>query len=348
MIQISEPKDTGSALMAYPGLGYPTKDSWQVQISGITWQTPIVFTMRQRMMIRMLGGVMQASPEDLDSETFRARIRPFMAEANSGQSIVVNIGKKTYTLQKTTRRNGRFVDWLKIPKSEIESVIESEDGCQFFRFSISLNGSSETTAQGIVYLYQPGGISVVSDIDDTIKDSCVGERRELLANTFLREFRSVDGMSNLYQDWQKLGAGFHYVSSSPWQLFGPLTELQTGLGFPRGTIHLRNFRLRDQLLKRVIIRKQGKASTIGKLLKNMPERDVVLIGDSGEKDPKIYRKICKKFPGRVKAVFIREVEHKPFSKKKVQKIQDSMIGGFCARFSNADELSELASGIFNK
>ena len=347
MIQISSETDTDSALMAYPGFGYPVGGNcWQLQISGIAWQTPITFTMRQRMMIRMLGGVMQATADELNSERFQARIRPFMAEANSRQSVIVTIGKKSYRLPKKTRRNGRFADWLKIVESDLQPNIENINGNQVVRFSIALNDSSETTAEGIAYLFRPGGISVVSDIDDTIKDSAVGDRRELLANTFLREFRAIEGMAELYQDWERIGTGFHYVSSSPWQLFQPLSELQTVLGFPSGTMHLKNFRLRDQLLKRVIIRRQGKTSTIAKLLKHMPERDVVLIGDSGEKDPKIYRKICKKFPGRVKAVFIREVEYKPFTDEKIKKIQDSMIGGFCARFSSAEELRELANPIF--
>ena len=40
----------------------------------------------------------------------------------------------------------------------------------------------------------PKGVSVISDIDDTIKVTEVLDRRRMLYNTFLREFKDVTGM----------------------------------------------------------------------------------------------------------------------------------------------------------
>ena len=51
-------------------------------------------------------------------------------------------------------------------------------------------------------LVPPAGLSIISDIDDTIKESNVIHKRELMLNTFLREFVPVEGMSALYQRWQ--------------------------------------------------------------------------------------------------------------------------------------------------
>ena len=110
-------------------------------------------------------------------------------------------------------------------------------------------------------------------------------------------------------------------------------------------MHLRNFRLRDQLLKRVIIRRKGKATAIRLLMKNMPGRDFVLVGDSGEKDPKIYLKICREFPGRIAGVFIREVEHRPLDIEVFRKLQQATRGGICGRFSTAQELREVSAGL---
>lgn len=79
--------------------------------------------------------------------------------------------------------------------------------------------------KGSVQLVSPTGISVVSDIDDTIKETHVLNRHELAANTFLREFRGVPGMADLFRRW---AAGdhivFHYVSGSPWQLYPALSD----------------------------------------------------------------------------------------------------------------------------
>ena len=235
MIKFGGSKNSTSNLTVYPASGYPVEGGkWRLRVSGIAWQSPVVFSVRQRMMIRVLGGVMHASPDDLSGETFQSRIKPFMAEADHRQSIVVTIGKRIFRLKKRTRRNGRFEQTLIVADSEIKDLVKEVDGNRLLEFSVSISGSTEAPVSAIAYLYRPGKVSVVSDIDDTIKDSAVGDKRELLANTFLRKFRSIDGMAELYRQWSDQGAGFHYVSSSPWQLFQSLQGMQTDLGFPVG------------------------------------------------------------------------------------------------------------------
>ena len=116
--------------------------------------------------------------------------------------------------------------------------------------------------------------------------------------------------------------------------------------FPPGTMHLRSFRLRDQLFKRVIIRRKGKASAIRSLMISMPGRKFVLVGDSGEKDAKIYRKICRQFPERVKGVFIREVPGHRLKKERFEKLAAAIPNGICELYTSAEELKQLASQVF--
>jgi len=116
--------------------------------------------------------------------------------------------------------------------------------------------------------------------------------------------------------------------------------------FPNGTMHLRNFRLRDQLLKRIILRRKGKASEIKRLMEYMPDRDFILVGDSGEKDPKIYLKMARHFGDRVKGVFIREIAERPLETDLFRKLQASTAAGNCKKFSTAKELAKLSSEIF--
>ena len=40
----------------------------------------------------------------------------------------------------------------------------------------------------------------------------------------------------------------------------------------------------------------------------------VFFGDSGEKDTKIYKKIYKEFPSRIKSIYIRDVNSKKLIK----------------------------------
>ena len=109
---------------------------------------------------------------------------------------------------------------------------------------------TSTIAGSLLQLIDERGVSVITDIDDTIKITAVTNRRELLMNTFLREFRAVSGMAELYRRWATGGAAFHYVSSSPWQLFSVLSEYTETEAFPAGSMHLRSFRLRRPLQRK--------------------------------------------------------------------------------------------------
>ena len=48
-------------------------------------------------------------------------------------------------------------------------------------------------------------------------------------------------------------------------------------------------------------------SQISEIMQRFPERKFILVGDSGEKDPEVYREIKKKFPNQVQEIKIRDV-----------------------------------------
>lgn len=55
---------------------------------------------------------------------------------------------------------------------------------------------------GIVQLIEPYGVSVISDIDDTIKDTRVlSGARTVLSNTFFNPTRAIPGMADAYLQW---------------------------------------------------------------------------------------------------------------------------------------------------
>lgn len=329
-------------LLGYPAWGYQLESgNWRINLSGVTWLSPVVFTRRQKMMIRMLGNVMKASPEQLECDVFQQRIAPFMAEADKRRRIIATIGGQGFALQKKTQGNGHFRNWLIVP-----SEIISKASASILPIELSVDGEPASHSVN-ARLLSTRGLSVVSDIDDTVKESDVGDRRELLNNTFIREFRCVKGMAETYRNWSAGGAEFHYVSSSPWQLFEPLLQLQQNSDLPEGTMHLRNFRLRDQLFKKLSLRRQGKRVAIQSLLSCFPERDFVLVGDSGEKDPEIYLKICQRNPGRIKGLFIRDLDHRPMSDELFSAIESEIPGNKFARFRDGSDLKTLGAELFS-
>ena len=78
--------------------------------------------------------------------------------------------------------------------------------------------------------------------------------------------------------------------------------------FPRGSFHLRKFRLKDESFLDFFKSAQAtKPAVIEALLAAHPARDFVLIGDSGEEDPEIYGDLARSQPGRVRHIYIRQV-----------------------------------------
>ncbi|HEV2843256.1 MAG TPA: App1 family protein, partial [Thermoanaerobaculia bacterium] len=124
-------------------------------------------------------------------------------------------------------------------------------------------------------------------------------------------------MAAMYKGLQ--GASFHYVSGGPWQLYEPLSEFlfSEGIGFPEGTFHMKN--VRKNLLSanswedlKVLVTNESatmdqKLSQISEIMRRFPERKFILIGDSGEKDPEVYRKIRERFHDQVLEIRIRDV-----------------------------------------
>ena len=334
---------------AFPGYGRKlSSGDWRFSLSGVVYQPRESFNMRQRMMIRMLGNAMQATPEQLQCDVFQERVAPFLAEAEHKRRINVTIGDRLFPLSKRTYRNGHFRGTVIVGSDLVDRFQRSgEANSMVVPYRVELADQPNVVAQGNVRLIANGGVSVISDIDDTIKVSGVGNRKELLANTFLREFKSVAGMAELYQQWAAAGVSFHYVSSSPWQLYRALQGLHTDLRFPAGTMHLRNFRIRDQIFKKFRVRRHGKVSAIQSLLKGLPEQKFVLIGDSGEKDPEIYRRICRRFPGRVNGLFIRDLPHRRMTDERLGKLQKTLPDGICDRFESADALRQAVGKLFS-
>lgn len=62
--------------------------------------------------------------------------------------------------------------------------------------------SNFPTSYGLVNLIEPTGVSIISDIDDTIKCTKVlAGARTVLTNTFFNPTRAVSGMADTYSQW---------------------------------------------------------------------------------------------------------------------------------------------------
>jgi hypothetical protein len=306
--------DDEDTVVLYPSFGHLIDggNAWRVHVCGTVYERGSV-SLRKRLLLRLLQKVLRVEPEELQRPLFERRVRAFIAPTERGKRVVLRVGENLYSLRKSTKRNGRFAGTIRLVADEINALLENGDYADgWLKLDIAGPQGVNGDRSGQVRLIQDYGISVVSDIDDTMKETGVHSRRCLLENTFLREFRAIEGMAPLYRQWADQGAVFHYVSSSPWQLYDSLAELVELAGFPPGTFHLRSFRLRDHMLRRLpLIRRLGKIRAMISLLRTFPNRRFVFVGDSGERDPEIYGLLARKYRHQIEAIYIRDLPERP-------------------------------------
>lgn len=166
----------------------------------------------------------------------------------------------------------------------------------------------EPAATGRVLIPSPQArFGVISDIDDTLVPSGATKKLRMVVRLALSNALTRKAFEGVAAFYRALHAGVNplfYVSKSPWNLYLPLLEMLRAQRIPLGPLLLRDYGL--HLLRR---RKQEhKLAQIGRILETCRALPFVLIGDSGEKDPEVYSEVVRRFPGRVRAIYIRAVE----------------------------------------
>ncbi len=155
---------------------------------------------------------------------------------------------------------------------------------------------------------------IISDIDDTIVPTGSTRVREMLKTTFFHNAHSrvpFPGVVAFYKALVKGSTGngnnpVFYVSSSPWNLYDFLMEFMRVHDIPQGPLMLRDIGPSKEYLiaGSNTDHKLLQVERIFKIISGIP---FILIGDSGQHDAEIYLQVIKDFPGRIKMVYIRDV-----------------------------------------
>ncbi|KAK6209726.1 hypothetical protein QIS74_11310 [Colletotrichum tabaci] len=224
-----------------------------------------------------------------------ARIAPFMTTPLVQLPITVFFYNDEKSASRTVQTNdaGHFI---------LRAALE------FVPTHVRVLANEDLSATQEVKIIEPKGVSLISDIDDTIKRSNIsGGAKEIFRNTFIRELKdlTVDGVREWYNELHKMGVSMHYCSNSPWQLFPVLASYFMIAGLPPGSLHLKQYSgMLQGIFEPVAERKK---STLTRLMHDFPERRFLLVGDSGEADLEVYTELVEAHPGRIIAIFIRDV-----------------------------------------
>jgi phosphatidate phosphatase APP1 len=234
---------------------------------------------------------------------FDKRINLLLADNIRGRRIVVEIGGQRFALPPTSAA-GHARATVLLPRAAIAGAW---DRVTLTAVTARDAGNAAGTS---AHLLTPTGLSILSDIDDTVKVTHVTDRRKMWEATFYRPFAAVPGMADLYRRLtaENASASLHFVSSSPWHLYQPLADFLAAEKFPPATLDLKAIRLKDRTILNIL---QSGADTKRPVLENFlarfPGRRVLLVGDSGEQDPEIYAEMARRFPSRISRILIRNV-----------------------------------------
>jgi phosphatidate phosphatase APP1 len=254
------------------------------------------------------GGASQPAPLSKDEMTMAnahlmERLRPFLTNPIAGLGVMVFFFNEEESVSRTLRtdESGHFTLRAALP---------------FVPTHVRVLASENLCAATPIQLIEPIGISVISDIDDTVKHSAIASgAKEMFRNTFVRDLGelTVKGVSDWYQELAKRNVDFHYVSNAPWQLYPLLEKYFKLVGLPPGSFHLKAYSgMLQGIFEPTAERKRG---SLEQLLRDFPERKFILVGDSGEADLEVYTDIVLANPGRILGIFIRDVtttDKKPF------------------------------------
>ncbi len=241
--------------------------------------------------------------DETELATYEERTAWFLVDNERGKDLQIILGGEMYDMLPSAE-DGHFGNTLLVSRDEVDRF--AVDGRLTYR--VILPEDDPRSFTGVVQLIEPAGPTVISDVDDTVKISEVTERRKLLRNTFVEPFAAVDGMAELYRTWAERGAQLHFVSSSPWQLYQPLSGFLEESGFPQAVWHMKQTRLKGATSLRLLADPfESKVTVIDGILTAAQQRRYILVGDSGERDPEVYGEIARRHPQQVIAILIRNV-----------------------------------------
>ncbi len=180
---------------------------------------------------------------------------------------------------------------------------------------VTIPGSALKATHEILAVSDEAEFGIISDIDDTVLDSKVVDWKASAKLTFLHNVRTrkpLPGVAQLYRSLQRGRSDvpvnpLFYVSSSPWNLYDLLESFLSINEIPPGPILLRDLGVEPQYF----IKSKGhghKLDNVRMLLARYPTLGWVLVGDSGQADAEIYTTAAREFPGRILAIYIRDVD----------------------------------------
>lgn len=262
------PPPASGSILLFPALGRPT----QVVISGRALAT---------------------SPEDHPAASaLEKNLRRLTARSAEGRTVTVTFAGQARRV--TAGDDGFFEAAFAAPSDRPfpPGLLPAEAA----GFGVRAEGQVQVVSDAAPFL-------LVTDLDDTLAVTNVASKRAIAKAALLLDGATtppVPGMAAFLRcvlEGTRPAAGAVVVSGTPVALAPRVQAFLAAGGFPFAGLRLRDLGPRTL--------SGYKEPVLRELLSGFPQA-VVLVGDSGERDPEIYAALRAEFPGRVAAIFIRD------------------------------------------
>ena len=263
---------------------------------------------------RVLEDKQVGSPKEKDTRwnNLLAMYRRFFTDEIPYATVRVQYGGQTLVTQ--TDWEGFFeLQWQ--PDTPLDSGQLWHEVCLEAEIEdrVSRRQSTVTAVGRVMVPPRSSAFGVISDIDDTILETYATDLIRTLRVTLLNNARTrlpLPGVAAFYQALHRGLAGdaknpLFYVSSSAWNLYDLLADFLDLNEIPEGPILLQSLSLVNNKL--INSGHWHKLSKVAQIVTAYPDLPFVLIGDSGQDDPMLYHQAVLDFPGRIKAVYIRDI-----------------------------------------
>lgn len=251
-------------------------------------------------------GILPVTKEDSIFKNIERAYKHFASIELPDMEVAVQFDHQTHTT--TSGEEGYF-------KFELPFLLPKNHDSLWHQIQLKLSSAHEENAFQTGYIQVPlpdTRFGIISDIDDTILQTGATSMLKMIKNTFTQNAKtrlSFPGVNALYRGLQQGTSEnpinpIFYLSNGPWNLFDFLDDFMELNDIPKGSILLRDWGLDND---KIVFDSGHKLYMMRHLLETYPELPFILMGDSGEKDPEYYRQIVTSYPGRILAVYIRNV-----------------------------------------
>lgn len=276
-------------------------------------------------------GITQSEEQDTTWENILNMYRRFESDEIPNARVQLTLQQQRHEI--TTDAEGYFVLNIE-PKTPLQlDDIWHEIELELIEAPVKTFEPGVTESAFVLVPPPDAEYGIISDIDDTIVRTGATNLLESGKNILLNNAHSripFHGVSQFYKSLQlgrngKRNNPFFYVSSSPWNNYDLLYHFLELNEIPQGPLLLRDFGIDETKLGHSD-HMSHKYKEIENILITYPKLNFILIGDSGQQDANIYREVVKNYPGRIMAIYIRDVAIAKHTKK-VETIADELKTG---------------------